>query len=247
MRAPRTFALAGAGAALTLGLSACGGLTHSTDLIAGKKAFVAHCGACHTLARAGTTGVVGPDLDAAFERSLQDGMGRSTVRGVVRSQISAPSVQPQRDPVTSKPAATMPANIVRGGLADDVAEYVASAVAKPGQDTGRLADIGARKATATAKAQGGVLDIPTDGSGALAYQFKDATASAGKLRIVSKNDAQIPHDIAIEGNGVSAKGDVVQGGGTSEVDVTLKPGTYIFYCSVPGHREGGMEGTLTVK
>jgi uncharacterized cupredoxin-like copper-binding protein len=57
----------------------------------------------------------------------------------------------------------------------------------------------------------------------------------------------VPHDIAVEGNGVNEKGEVVQGGGTSEFSANLQPGEYTFFCSVPGHREGGMEGKLTVE
>ena len=57
----------------------------------------------------------------------------------------------------------------------------------------------------------------------------------------------MPHDIAVEGNGVNEKGEVVQGGGTSEFSANLQPGEYTFFCSVPGHREGGMEGKLTVE
>ena len=53
--------------------------------------------------------------------------------------------------------------------------------------------------------------------------------------------------MAIEGNGVNVKGKVVGQGGTSTVTTTLKPGTYTFYCSVDGHRQAGMEGTLAVR
>ena len=89
--------------------------------------------------------------------------------------------------------------------------------------------------------------MPADPNGQLAYVSKQATAPAGQLEIDSKNDANIPHDIAIEGNGVDEKGEEVTSGGTSKISVDLKPGTYTYYCTLPGHREGGMEGKLTVK
>jgi plastocyanin len=234
--------------ALALGLSACGGLVdRDPDLIAGKQAFVAKCGSCHKLDRAGTTGVAGPDLDEAFHRSLFDGMKRNTVEGVVLRQISQPNRRPQMDPQTLKPTAGMPANLVKGRRAEDVAAYVAYASARAGKDTGRLADIGTKKATEATTAKNGLVDIPADPTGALAYRFAAATAPAGTLTLESKNDASIPHNIALDGNGVDEKGEVVQGGGVSKVALDLGPGEYTFYCSVPGHREGGMEGKLTVK
>ena len=61
------------------------------------------------------------------------------------------------------------------------------------------------------------------------------------------NPAPVPHAIAIEGNGVDMDGKTVTKGGTSTVTADLKPGTYEFYCPVPGHKEAGMKGTLTVK
>ena len=67
------------------------------------------------------------------------------------------------------------------------------------------------------------------------------------VTVTSKNPQPIGHDIAVEGNGVNAKGPVVENGGTSKFSVNLKPGTYTFFCTVPGHREGGMVGKLTVK
>ena len=244
----RTTSALGAAIAVSVGLAACGGIVNrEPNLIAGKTAFVEKCGACHTLNRAGTTGVSGPNLDAAFQQSIAAGMKRSTVEGVVHKQIEIPLRRSQMDPQTLKPTLSMPAKLVKGDLAHDVAAYVASAAAKSGEDAGRLADIGAKKATESTKAENGVLSIPTDPGGSLSYQFASATAPAGQIKIESKNDSNIPHDIAVEGNGVNDKGEVVQGGGTSEIDVDLKPGDYTVYCSVPGHREGGMEGTLTVK
>ena len=107
-----------------------------------------------------------------------------------------------------------------------------------------MAAAGAGKPVA---AKGGKLDMPADPSGQLAYITKVATAPAGPLQIDSKNESSVPHDIAIEGNGVDEGGKTVQGGGVSTVSVTLKAGEYTYYCTLPGHREGGMLGKLTVK
>jgi uncharacterized cupredoxin-like copper-binding protein len=166
---------------------------------------------------------------------------------MVLGQIKHPARSPQKDPRTGKNLSGMPPDLVKGETAEDVAAYVATAVAKRGEDGGQLADVGAKRSTEVAKAEGGKLEIPADPSGALAYVFGSAEAEAGSLALTSRNDASIPHNIAVEGGGLDEKGPVVQGGGVSEVTVDLEPGKYTFYCSVPGHREGGMAGPLTVK
>ena len=236
-----------AAAALLVGLSGCELKDDGNNLVAGKQAFVAKCGSCHTLKRAGTTGVTGPNLDEAFQRARRDGFGQSTFAGVVERQILHPARSDQEDPKTGKPLAAMPAGLFKGEDAQDVAAYVASAVAKPGEDKGALAAVGVKKSNKAAKAEGGKLEIPADPSGALAYQFGSATAPAGSLEIDSPNKSSIDHNIAIEGSGVSEKGPVVKNGAVSKVSADLKAGEYTFFCSVPGHRQGGMEGKLTVK
>src|ERR1700674_5044637 len=92
-RVRRLGALAGAGG-LLLAAGGCGTGVKSGDnpnLIAGKVAFVAKCGSCHTLARANTKGIVGPNLDDAFRASLSEGLRRSTIRSVVQYQVRYPN------------------------------------------------------------------------------------------------------------------------------------------------------------
>jgi plastocyanin len=247
-RTTRLLTCAGALVA-ALGLSACQVKDDGDNLVAGKAAFVQKCGACHALTRAGTTGVTGPNLDASFERAIEDGMGRSTVEGIVRAQIENPNIDAQLDPQkkVKEPSAYMPANLATGEEAEDIAAYVAYATARSGEDTGQLADVGVKKATEAAEAENGTLKIDADPGGALAYIFASATAPAGALTITSPNESSVPHNIAIEGNGLDQKGPVVQNGGVSEIKIDLDPGEYTFYCSVPGHREGGMAGKLTVE
>jgi plastocyanin len=239
-------ALAGIVAA-AVAVGGCDIADSGTNLVNGKEQFVAKCGSCHVLARAGSTGVVGPNLDEAFQRARQDGFGQSTFQGLVHRQILHPALNPQRDPQTGKTLPLMPAGLVTGDDAEDVAAYVASAAAKRGKDTGALAQVGAAKAEGTAKAKNGVLEIPADPGGSTAYKFANAEAPAGPLTVRSPNESSTPHDIAIEGNGVEEKGKVVSNGGVSEFKADLKPGKYTFFCTVQGHRESGMEGELTVK
>jgi uncharacterized cupredoxin-like copper-binding protein len=229
--------------------SGCGGLGDQGDnVVNGKQLFVAKCGACHVLNRAGTKGVTGPNLDQAFARARQDGFKDSTFQGIVHRQINQPGRRAQVDPATGKMLPLMPAKLVTGDDAEDVAAYVASAVAKGGKDAGALAQIGAAEAKGTAKAKGGTLEIDADPGGALAYVFANAEAPAGQLQIESKNASSTQHNIAVAGTGFPEKaGQIVSGGGISKVDADLKAGKYQFYCTVPGHRQAGMEGTLTVK
>jgi plastocyanin len=208
----------------TVGITACGNST--PDEATGKQLFTQKCGACHVLDNAGTKGTQGPNLDFAFKKAIADGLGRSTVKGVVLKQIEFPQ------------GGVMPPRLVTGDDAEAVAAYVADAIGKPGGATG-----GGPSGTAKANAQN-VVDIPTDPTGQLAYKFKNATAKAGKVTIVTKNDASVPHNIAIKGG---PSGPVVQGGGTSKITANLKAGSYTFYCAVPGHEQAGMKGTLAVK
>lgn len=90
---------------------------------------------------------------------------------------------------------------------------------------------------------GTTIELAADPGGELAFDQTELTAPAGDITIHLTNDAQIPHNVEVEGAGVS---ETVTGADTS-LDVTLEPGEYVFFCAVPGHREGGMEGTLTVE
>jgi mono/diheme cytochrome c family protein len=227
------------GALAALAMSGCGsGHDQQADLVNGKKLFIGQgtCGSCHTLQRAGTKGVQGPNLDFAFENSRQVGMGDSVIEGVVRDQIANP-----------RRGSIMKADLVSGDDRRDVAAYVASVAGKPGDDTGLLASVGGNQnANKTAVAKGGTVTIPADPSGALAFQFGKATAPAGPVTISMPNPSPIQHNIAITGP-VKGQGPIVGNGGDSKFQATLKPGTYTFLCQVPGHEAGGMKGTLTVK
>jgi len=95
---------------------------------------------------------------------------------------------------------------------------------------------------------GATLAFEADPAGGLAYTTTEATAEAGKVTVDFKNPQPLAHDVAIEDSSGKeiAKTDVITEGEDSTT-ANLKPGEYTFYCTVPGHREGGMEGTLTVE
>jgi plastocyanin len=228
------------GAVIAALAAGCGLKEKEPDLVAGKRAFAEKCGSCHVLGRAGTQGIQGPNLDEAFRQALADGMDREGIQGAVHEQIDNPALVAKDSP------AYMPPDLVTGRTAENVAAYVAEAVAKPGEDTGLLAEaVPKAGAGKPAVAENGELDIPATAQ--LAYETAKAEAEAGTLKITSPNPSSTPHNIALEGGGIDEKGEVVQDGGVSEITADVKAGEYVFYCSVPGHREGGMEGTLTVK
>jgi plastocyanin len=94
---------------------------------------------------------------------------------------------------------------------------------------------------------GGTLAIEAAASG-LAYASTTATAKAGTVTVDFTNPQSVGHDVAIEDSSGETIGETeVISAGESSTTVELEPGTYTFYCTVPGHREAGMEGTLTVK
>jgi plastocyanin len=229
-------AVAVCAAGLLITLPGCRVKDSQGDLANGKRLFVAKCGSCHVLARAGSKGIQGPSLDDAFSQDRADGIPSDSIRGLVKAQI----IHPQRGGV-------MPAKLATGEDAYDIASYVASAAAKRGKDTGALASIGVSAKKAVAKAAGGKLAIPADPTGQLAYTVSSATAGPGPLTIDSLNKSATPHDISLTGPGVNKHGAIISGGKTSSITVDLKAGTYTFFCSVPGHRQAGMQGKLVVK
>jgi mono/diheme cytochrome c family protein len=119
--------------AIALPLGACG--RDEPDLETGKANFVEHCGSCHALARAGTAGTTGPNLDAAFQTALANGMDRDTVQGIVHDQILHPRI-----------GSVMKPGLVKGETASDVAAYVGYAAARRGDDEGALATAGLAQA-----------------------------------------------------------------------------------------------------
>jgi len=111
-------------AAIALAASGCG--TGSADVERGRTLFVQKCGTCHTMAQAGTTAQIGPDLDDAFAAARASGQSDSTIEGITAAQIEYPR------PSTDNPAVSMPADIVTGQDLEDVAAYVGEYAGMPG-------------------------------------------------------------------------------------------------------------------
>lgn len=92
------------------------------------------------------------------------------------------------------------------------------------------------------------LSLEANPQGQLKYNTSSLTAKAGKVTIDFKNMSPLGHNVTVESSGGGTLGatETFQGG-SKKLTLNLKPGTYKFFCSVPGHRQAGMEGTLVVK
>jgi mono/diheme cytochrome c family protein len=111
-------------AAVVAAVSGCG--TSTADEARGRILFVQKCGTCHTMAQAGTTAQVGPNLDHAFAAARAAGEGGETIEGIVEAQVEFPR------PSNDNPADSMPPDLVTGQDLEDVAAYVGRYAGVPG-------------------------------------------------------------------------------------------------------------------
>jgi plastocyanin len=96
---------------------------------------------------------------------------------------------------------------------------------------------------------GSTVDLEADPGGGIAYTTEEASAEAGNVTIAFTNPQPVGHDVDVETEGGEEVGktEIITEGTDSVTLKGLKPGKYTFFCSVPGHREAGMEGTLTIE
>ena len=166
----------------------------SADKSLGKQLFTQKCGSCHTLADAGTSGKIGPNLDYAFERSRTDGLGEATVRQVVRGQIAYPVVDP------STGATGMPSDLVKGNDADAVAAYVASVAGVSSGNAPTPAP--ATTATPAATADGKAVFAKAGCGTCHTFATAGASGSVGPNLDGAKPSEQIALDRVTNGKGV---------------------------------------------
>jgi plastocyanin len=139
---------------------------------------------------------------------------------------SAPAQPTASAPASSAPAASTPSTSTTG----------------PKATTGTPAPSAPAPAAATTS-----LKLIANPGGLLSYDAKSLSAKAGSVSITLTDNAPLEHNVTV------AQGATVLGasptfiGGRRTLTLKLKPGTYTFYCSVPGHRQAGMEGTLSVQ
>jgi len=110
--------------AIALPASGCG--TSTADVQRGRVLFIQKCGVCHTLAEAGTTAQIGPNLDDAFAAAREAGENSAYMEGLVKAQVEFPR------PSNNDPNVSMPADVVSGQDLEDVAAYVGAYAGVPG-------------------------------------------------------------------------------------------------------------------
>ncbi len=117
-----------------------------------------------------------------------------------------------------------------------------------GSDTTGGEASGGGGGTTTTVAKGSTVKLTANADNQLSYDQKTLTAKAGTVSIDFDNPASIQHDVAVEDSSGKVLGtsDLVSQGKVNLTISDLKSGSYTFFCTVPGHREAGMEGTLTV-
>ena len=120
------------------------------------------------------------------------------------------------------------------------AEVTQKANPKPAPTQGQAAPTPTQQGTSQ-------LKLSADPTGNLKFSTDALSAKAGNVRITLTNPAPVPHNITLQTPAGTKGGPTVAKGGTSTVTGTLKPGKYVYYCSVPGHRQAGMQGELTIK
>src|SRR5205823_1730984 len=90
------------------------------------------------------------------------------------------------------------------------------------------------------------LKLTADPTGNLKFNTNALSAKAGTVQIALTNPSPLQHNVTLQTPQGVKGGPTVGHGGTSTVTAQLKAGRYTYYCSVPGHRQAGMQGTLTI-
>ena len=126
------------------------------------------------------------------------------------------------------------------------AVITASEPAKAGSQGASSSRPPAAAAPASPAAPASALKLAADPTGLLSYDTKQLSAKAGRVTITFTNAASLEHNVTIVQGSTQLGATPTFSGGTRMLTLNLKPGTYTFYCSVPGHRQSGMEGTLHV-
>jgi plastocyanin len=127
------------------------------------------------------------------------------------------------------------------------AEHAQAAAATPPAGGEQTTTTGTTTTTEAAQGGGETLKVSSPVDGSLVFEPSKLTAKAGNVTIDYDNPSPVDHSIAIEAGGETLDESEIAANATLTASADLEPGKSVYYCSVPGHREAGMLGTLTVK
>jgi plastocyanin len=148
---------------------------------------------------------------------------------------------------TSPIAALLAAGVLAAAGCGDDSEENGSPGGRYGPQDAEPSGGGGGDGGSGGNAPGSSLMISADRSGAPKFDETSLTAKPGKVTIVMQNPSEVPHAVAIEGQGVEEVGKTVGAGGVSRVSADLEAGEYEFLCPVGNHADAGMTGKLTVR
>jgi plastocyanin len=164
----------------------------------------------------------------------------------VRQQAAAQATRRVASAISS--FALVATVVVLAGCGSSSTSSSSTAAAAPTTSSAAAPTTSSATSTTAAPAAGASsVSLEANKEGQLEYNTKSLSAKAGKVTVDFTNAAPLAHNVNIESSSGATVGSTPTfTGGSKKLTVTLKPGTYKFFCSVPGHRQAGMEGTLTV-
>jgi plastocyanin len=189
------------------------------------------------------------------EGSAPGGVVRATTPtngGLVRLD-SAGQATGRRSALVFSALAFVAALVVLAGCGSSSSSSSSSTAAEAPTTSSASTPANTTSSTSSTPASGGAsasskVSLEANPEGQLAYNTKSLTAKAGQVTIDFTNMASLMHNVTVESSSGAKVGETPTfNGGSKSVALNLKPGTYKFFCSVPGHRQAGMEGTLTVQ
>ncbi len=193
-------------------------------------------------------GAIGAGVVLAFVAGFFLGHFTGHEKTTTIGTISSSEVAGSSEPATTspEPATTSPSEGEGEGSGAEPEE--ANVEPEEAKSEGKAgSESGGGGTSSPSSKSGGKLAVAADPSGELKFTQEQLTTKAGKVEIDFENESPIPHNVAIEANGKVLGETKVIAQGSDSTKLELKPGTYTYFCTVPGHREAGMEGTLTVK
>ncbi len=194
-------------------------------------------------------------LNGRMPKGILEGGNASEVASFVARNVNYLGVQPPAngkpaEPVTAASTKCASGNTSSSGSGQPTsAGNASSGSASAGSASGGVSGAsGAGSGSAAGAAKGGTVAISADPTGQLKFEQSTVTTNAGPVKIDFTNMSPVGHDVKIaDSSGKELGGTNIVTDGKASATVDLQPGSYTFYCSVPGHEEAGMKGTLEVK